>query len=479
MRTQLFIPITLSLILIPMLIWRMFSFTSVNYMYRTSLDQLNHLVYEVASIANQSFSSTIPSDEKSEPKKVIKHFYQHLTELLTTERSSAQFIILDDSFNVIYPTENFEQQKNSYNIYNYYVGTFDDNFALPDNNINELHIDNQNFLVSFQEISITDGSESKYLIGYVPVDDIGNLLNHAKSLMLLISIILSSACLIILWFLIGTIIKPIKKLCKHTSRIGNGDFVTITESSNITEISQLNTAVNEMVQELKHSDESQKIFFQNVSHDLRTPLMSIGGYAQGIQCGIFEDNSRAIKVIADESKRLTELVDGILTLSRMDSNRQAVHLHPINLKDFFKLLFLRLDGIAVANNISLAYTENVSSSSSTHTASPRNYTIIADDELMNRVFSNILSNCIRYAEHIVNIEVIKAVDYVDIFVKDDGPGFSVEDTSHLFERFYKGAHGNFGIGLAIAKSATEYMGATIVAYNDDAIGATFKIRFLL
>ena len=468
MRTQFFIPITIIFIILPLVIWRIFVMTSHDYIYQTSLNQLNHLLFEVGNIADQTITNY---DDHEQAKKTAKKFYQHLTDLLTSERSSAQFLILNDDFAVIYPAENFESQVNSNLVYNYFSALHNESEDPEKNQITQVEIHCQNYLVTFRDISVCAGDDSRYLIGYVPVDNINNLLEHAKYLMLIISILMTGICLVIMWFLIGGIIRPIKKLCAHTSRIGAGEFSPITESTSVSEITQLNTAVNEMVAALKHSDESQKIFFQNVSHELRTPLMSIGGYVQGLQCGIFEDNTQAINVIADENKRLTELVDGILTLTRMDSKRQSVALHEIDLKDFFKALFLRLDGMAMTNHISLTC----------QSEKDIDFTIDADDELLNRIFQNLLSNCIRYANDIVKVCISREMqdqkEFILIRVIDDGPGFTDTDVNHLFERFYKGTKGHFGIGLAIAKSASEYMGASIAAKNIEPHGTSFEVRF--
>ena len=196
--------------------------------------------------------------------------------------------------------------------------------------------------------------------------------------------------------------------------------------------------------------------------------MSIGGYAQGIQYGIFDDNSQAAEVILNESNRLTELVNGILTLTRMDSNRHSVKLHNICLKDYFKSLILRLKGLEIANHVTIQYINN-----------DDELCVMGDDELFDKTFLNIVSNCIRYAKSNVIIRATIQISEIVITVSDDGDGFSIDDKEHMFERFYKGNNGNSGIGLAVAKTATEYMGASIKAYNSEDGGAVFELTFLI
>lgn len=95
------------------------------------------------------------------------------------------------------------------------------------------------------------------------------------------------------------------------------------------------------------------MFFQNASHELRTPLMSISGYAQGIQRGVFEDVSQAAGVILDESSRLTEVVDGILTLTRMDQMRYQVVPVELGIREYIEDQIERLEGLAYQKKIKL------------------------------------------------------------------------------------------------------------------------------
>ena len=101
--------------------------------------------------------------------------------------------------------------------------------------------------------------------------------------------------------------------------------------------------------------------------------------------------------------------------------------------------------------------------------------VMADDNLLSQAIINIASNCIRYAKETVQIQLSQQNDLITIKILDDGNGISEEDIPHIFERFYKGEKGNLGLGLAIAKSAIEFLGGKIVAYNAES-GAVFNIE---
>jgi signal transduction histidine kinase len=102
--------------------------------------------------------------------------------------------------------------------------------------------------------------------------------------------------------------------------------------------------------------------------------------------------------------------------------------------------------------------------------------VLADDTLLSQAVMNITSNCLRYAGHEANITLLQREGNAVIRISDDGDGVPEADLPHIFDRFYKGKGGNFGLGLAIAKSATEFMGGRVTAHNG-AKGAVFELIF--
>ena len=231
----------------------------------------------------------------------------------------------------------------------------------------------------------------------------------------------------------------------------------------VKELLELETEINQMQEKLLKADEAERVFFQNASHELRTPLMSISGYAQGIQRGVFEDTAQAAGVILDESSRLTEVVDGILTLTRMDQLRYQVVPVEIGINEYVADQLERLEGLAYQKKIKLEFFPG------------EEHTIISDVMLLSRAISNVISNCIRYGKTVVRVEVQEEADFLVLKITDDGPGIPKEELPHLFDRFYKGKNGNHGLGLSIARRSMEYMGGGIQA-ESSAEGAVFFIR---
>lgn len=286
------------------------------------------------------------------------------------------------------------------------------------------------------------------------------------NLSLMIAMILITALAIIIFSRISKkISKPITQASMLAEKIGNGEFVDVPIDYGCKEIYQLSSGLNDMSHQLKEAESVQKKFLQNASHELRTPLMSIQGYAEGIEKNVVTDTKAAATIIRQESMRMKKLVDELLTLSRIENQAHQIRLHKKDLKAVLEELIKGITGMAMQNNIEfkLQLQENL-------------YAKI-DDSLLSQVILNILSNCIHYAKSEVLISTALQDGHPVIRIEDDGNGFAEEDLNHIFDRFYKGKGGNFGLGLAIAASAAKSMNADILAFNSERKGAGFEIKF--
>ena len=208
--------------------------------------------------------------------------------------------------------------------------------------------------------------------------------------------------------------------------------------------------------------ERQQTFFQNASHELKTPLMAIQGYAEGIQAGVM-DAGGAAKVILEESDRMTELVEELLDISKIDMGRQ---LRALSETDIWELLYDSIRAVepaAAASGITIA------------PDFPEEPVMVScDDTQLRRAVTNILSNGVRYARSQLCLTCRANKHHVTIRIQDDGDGIAEEDIPHLFDRFYMGRSGKSGIGLALTKEIIHLHRGTIRAYNGET-GAVFEI----
>lgn len=295
-------------------------------------------------------------------------------------------------------------------------------------------------------------------------------LNEADGFIRIIDLIL--LCIMFLGLIISVFIaniisnrisKPVKGLLSVTDNIGKGEVIINGQNTDILEISQLSNSINDMSARLTAYDKAQKAFLQNASHEIRTPLMSIQGYAEGIENGVLSDTKKAAGIINSESKRLNTLVEELLTLSRIENQTINIEMEKINLCDILKEYVQCLEGLALKEQkqIRLSLSEGT-------------VYVIADDSLLSQVIMNVASNCIRHGKSQVSIGLSVINNNAIISIKDDGNGINAVDLPHVFDRFYKGKGGNFGLGLAIAKSAVKLMSGSITAQNNPD-GAEFII----
>ena len=213
--------------------------------------------------------------------------------------------------------------------------------------------------------------------------------------------------------------------------------------------------------DIEKEAERQQTFFQNASHELKTPLMAIQGYAEGIQAGVM-DAGGAAEVILKESDRMTELVEELLDISKIDMGRQRLTLSETDIRE------LLYDGIRAVEPIAAGGITIVPDF-------PEEPVMVScDDTQLRRAVTNILSNGVRYARSELRLTCRADKRHVTIRIQDDGDGIAEEDLPHIFDRFYMGRSGKSGIGLALTKEIIHLHRGTIRAYNGET-GAVFEI----
>ena len=214
--------------------------------------------------------------------------------------------------------------------------------------------------------------------------------------------------------------------------------------------------------DIEKEAERQQTFFQNASHELKTPLMAIQGYAEGIQAGVMDTGSAAEGILA-ESDRMTELVDELLGISKIDMGRQQLALSEMDIRELLYDSVRAVEPAAAGGGIAIV------------PDFPETPVMVScDDTRLRRAVTNILSNGVRYARSQLHLTCRADKRQVTIRIQDDGDGIAEEDLPHIFDRFYMGKSGKSGIGLALTREIIHLHKGTIRARNGDT-GAVFEI----
>ena len=258
--------------------------------------------------------------------------------------------------------------------------------------------------------------------------------------------------------------EPVQSLSDFASEIGGGNLTMREFCFRDVEFDSLAASMNDMAAELREAKQKQETFFQNVSHELRTPLTSIRGNAEGIVYDIMEPHA-AGKVILSETDKLGGMVEDILYLSRMGKSKPEGTAAPLDLREVLSLCTSEQRAEAERKGVVFRFNFD---------EAPVLLQIREQDA--QRLFGNLISNAIRYADKEVALTCRTKKDCVFVSVADDGAGVAEGDLPHIFERFYKGEGGKHGIGLAIAQAVVESYHGAISVHNDG--GAVFTVRFV-
>jgi len=284
--------------------------------------------------------------------------------------------------------------------------------------------------------------------------------------LILFAILAFSALIIVLFSSVVSkkISAPFSSLNQHIRAIAARNFGTKIKIPVDDELREFVNNINIMSEKLETYDQAQKTFLQNASHEFRTPLMSIQSYAEGIKHDVV-DKGTAVNIIIDESKRMANLVEDLLYLSRLDTIEENYTFSSLCFNELISNCIERVNGIAIKSNVKISV-KNLDGE----------FKVYADEEKLSRAITNIISNCLRYAGSTVAItSTISDNIKIELAISDDGPGFATDELPNIFERFFKGKKGNFGLGLAISKNVIEKHNGKIIAENMSN-GALFKIE---
>ena len=196
---------------------------------------------------------------------------------------------------------------------------------------------------------------------------------------------------------------------------------------------------------IDEANEAQKRFYENMSHDLKTPLAAIRGYAEGASSGVV-DTEEAASAIARETDRMTETINEILGLSRLEAGAVQPVKEPVIIEDFVQDCLMPLEGVVRTKGIDVQIDLAAGE-------------VMADPGLFDHALSNVLSNAVRHAATCVRV----TYDGARLAVWNDGEVPDANQIPHLFDRFHAGEGGSTGVGLAIAKEIASLHGWGIAA----------------
>jgi two-component system OmpR family sensor kinase len=291
----------------------------------------------------------------------------------------------------------------------------------------------------------------------------------------LISLLLA---LFLAFWIARWVAAPLQRIARQAKAISEGEYHPIPPEGP-SEVIELTQAFNEMSARVQSSQQSQRDFVANVSHELKTPLTSIQGFAQAILDGTAEtpeELQQAAGVIYSEAGRMHRMVMELLDLARIDAGTVEFRRLPIDLNPLLQDVVEKFKPQAKESEINLmAEIEPVPP-------------VTGDSDRLAQVFTNLLDNAIKFTPPggIVRLRAGPSNNQAQITVEDSGPGLAPEEFERIFERFYQvdrsrpgGSGRGAGLGLAIAREIIEAHHGQISAHSNPGEGTIFVVRLPL
>lgn len=269
--------------------------------------------------------------------------------------------------------------------------------------------------------------------------------------------------------------EPILEARDVTGRLAHGDLAARVPADATAvgdEVGDLMTSINTMADSLERANALERQFLLSVSHDLRTPLTSIKGYAEALTDGAVDDIGRVGTIIETEANRLERLVGDLLLLARLESTDFPLHMTTIDPGATVTSVADGLQPDAADRDIEL-----------TARVPDHEVAIEVDPDRFAQIIGNLVSNALRYASSTVAVTLWEAEGRVHLAVGDDGPGIPDDDLPHVFERLYTATatpavkESGGGLGLAIVRDLTDRMGGSVMARRSAMGGAEFVVSF--
>ncbi len=334
----------------------------------------------------------------------------------------------------------------------------------------------ERFLVSGRPIF----NESKFEGGIYVMSSL-DAIDHSISQVKRLSLISGIVALIIgagfIFVLSRRISAPLLKMEKATREISRGDLKTRVNIHSNDEVGQLAVAINDLAIELERYRTNRQELFANISHELRTPITYLEGYANVLQEGLYhseEEKNQYLSIIATETRRLIHLINDLFDLAKAEEEQLGMNKEAVQLSRVLKAVIVKVGLKAKEKGIQII--EDISE---------QDKTILGDEQRLEQIFINLLENAIQYMdEGVVHITLEEGTtDYVRVIIKDNGQGIPTSELPYIFERFHRVEksrsrdYGGTGLGLSIVKKLVELHGGRIKVTSVVGKGTTFVLSF--
>ena len=284
---------------------------------------------------------------------------------------------------------------------------------------------------------------------------------------------------VVIYYITYRLVRPVREMVRATRQYAQGDFSFRVSAQENDELSQLAEAFNHMAVSLATLESSRRSFVANVSHELKTPMTTIGGFIDGMLDGTIppEKHAHYLELVSAEVRRLARLVTGMLNLSKMEAGEFQLNYSIFDINELLFHTLLSFERLLADKNIDIVGLERLEP-----------ILLRGDKDMLYQVFYNLIDNAVKFTppgeriEFYVQIHDQKGGEAVFCFgLRNTGIGVASEELARIFERFYKADKSRSydvkgaGLGLSLAKTIVEMHGGQIKADSDGATYTEFAV----
>lgn len=278
-----------------------------------------------------------------------------------------------------------------------------------------------------------------------------------------------------------SVARPLQKVAAAAESIAQGDYNQQIPVQGPDEVRRVASSFNTMAAQVAATQQAQRDFVANVSHDLKTPLTSVTGWSQALLDGTAgkpEQQEQAVRIIHDEAGRMTRMVEQLLDLAKIESGQLQLNREPVDLAQLMQEVHRNLARRAEEKEVHLAMEIAPVAA------------VAGDRDRLVQILTNLVDNALNHTPPGGRVQ-ITLKPYGDraaeLIVQDSGPGIPPEDLSRIFERFYRvdrsrhrtSERQGVGLGLAIVKELVEAHNGRITAHSHPGQGSTFTLHLPL
>lgn len=311
--------------------------------------------------------------------------------------------------------------------------------------------------VAGRKIIDKNGADIGYVFAASPASDLTNFYRDLFSLYVISAIIPIIILFVSLYLITYRWIKPLKLMSFAAKSMAKGDFSKRIPVNGHDEISQLAKSFNQMTDSLVELESMRRSFVANISHELKTPLTSIGGFIDGVVDGTIEREKHKyyLNIVSNEVKRMTRMVESMLNLSKLEAGEIEIKPSMFDFRDVLFDVAINLEQRIETKKLEIVGLDKI-----------ENCEIYADRDLLHQVIYNLCDNAVKFTDESGQIYFSLICDdsHFEFKIKNTGRGIPKKDLPKIFERFYKGDHArseikeSSGLGLYLVKTIIKIHG---------------------